>query len=96
MRASPGRLGHLYLASRLHPDDVVLTVVGLPCLCLSAFMDATLGLFLHTGVRTGSDLSAPRPLSFGSGWGYARNESMSKADVCFAMLAGLEPAPCET
>ena len=30
-----------------------------------------------------------------SGWGYARDGSLSKTVVCFAMLAGLEPAPSE-
>lgn len=28
-------------------------------------------------------------------WGYARNGILSKTVVCFAMLAGLEPAPSE-
>ena len=96
MRASPGRLGHLYLAARLHPDDVVLTVVGLrlpppsrACRVLSRFLLALLApLVVPTLLRL-----ALVPLV--QVLGYARNGSISKTDVCFAMLAGLEPAPSD-
>ena len=96
MRASPGRLAHLYLAARLHPDDVVLTVVGLrlPPPSRACRVPAHFSYCLTRAARR-SDLAAPRPLPLVQVLGYALNGSMSKTVVCLAMLAGLEPAPSD-
>ncbi len=76
--------------------SLVLTVPGLPCLCLSAYRmpHSVCFCILECARVPGCLRLALFPLV--RLLGYALYGSLSKTDVCFAMLAGLEPAPCET
>lgn len=91
MLASPGRLGHLYLAASLHPDDVVLSFPGRPLPPLSRAYRVLSRFLLLPYSRRSRFLDVCASPFMPSRLGYAPYGSMSK-NFFFEVAAGVEPA----